>query len=1055
MQWQAIPRFCNFVASPAMIHRVKTCKLLFCFAICAACVVSSPLFGRVAPAPTPPGGIEKAAEAALAQALDLVNNGKLPEAESAFSDLTDKYPTSGVFSEALFRLGYVQYMQEEYDQAVATLKRIASPPASDAIKTAADALVPQIVAAEAAKMTGMDRKAAFDNAIAAFDTFIQQHPNSPEVESATYGKAAASFQNQDYDNAEKFLKQNLQRFRYSESILSSEDLLAVVLTAQATDIIKAKGDQTAALGKFNEALSYLANIIQRQSDVALSNAAQYQIGEVLFDRGNAEKAPRRTGDLSNAIAAYQAVQPNDVLVALQQQRVALVHARVQQLSAGNDPVAVQAMQRVQDRENAKLEALKRAPDQTLNAQLRVAACYFLLQKYDEARVLLRYLQGFADGADQKKQIAYYMAMTYASQGIMDKAETAYNAFESAYKGDPLGENLPLIMGAAFLSAGNSEKAASYLAQERELYPGSPLVNDALNEQAAVLVKLHKYAEAIDTYDKFLETSPPPGQAAEAMRGIASIYQQTGKVADAVRQYQKVADTFPGTPGAEECGFYAAGLETTVDVRQALPMLQAYAAKYPSGKFSAQASMMIGQAQAAEGNAAAAMTTYQDVAARYAKTDFGPQAYFQMAALLGGQQKTDDMIAVLRKFIKAYPDSKDIFYAYDTIGQTQASRAQVAAAIDTYTEMADQHSDDPMAATALYRVAELWRRQAESLGNYLALNEAQRKTWGDAVADSIAAAEKMLAKYPDSPLVGVTLKTLLSDQEMLADANQKKPEDIEKYFRGLTEKYGSNPSAKSRILFTLATYSYKKDPVLGLAQMGVAYVPSLVYAPSDLDLYGSALLDQGKADQALKVYQKIARDYPVPPNLPPAQAPPAIQEAQAIALFGMANALEKEGKTADAGSFFTELKTNYPWSPKVVQANFGIARSLFQQNKFDDASKLLVGIVGSRTASASVRAHAFLLIGQIQEAKENIDAAIDSYLKTAAFYEGVADAASEGLWRGGQMLEKQASTLSEQSTPKKSEQLAKAISAYKDIVTKYPDSQFMQKAQDRLNAMGSP
>jgi TolA-binding protein len=298
-----------------------------------------------------------------------------------------------------------------------------------------------------------------------------------------------------------------------------------------------------------------------------------------------------------------------------------------------------------------------------------------------------------------------------------------------------------------------------------------------------------------------------------------------------------------------------------------------------------------------------------------------------------------------------------------------------------------------------------------------------------------------------------LKTLVADQEMLLEAQQKKPGDIDKYFHDLAEKFASNPSAQSRILFTLATYNYKQDPAKAVAEMTVAYNPALVYAPADLDVYGSALLAQGKTDAAYKIYQKIAKDYPVPPNAGPAQAPPTIQEAQAMALFGMATALEKEGKTADAGKLFAQLKANYPWSPKVVEANFGIAKSLVEQKKLDDASKLLVGIVGSRTAPAPLRAHAFLLIGQIQEGKGNVDAAIDSYLKTAAYYGGVPDAASEGLWRGGQMLEKQAAGLTEQSTPKKSDQIGKAVSAYKDIGTKYPDSTFVAQAQDRLKALG--
>jgi TolA-binding protein len=568
-----------------------------------------------------------------------------------------------------------------------------------------------------------------------------------------------------------------------------------------------------------------------------------------------------------------------------------------------------------------------------------------------------------------------------------------------------------------------------------------------------LIGLQRYGDALATYQRFLLTHPPTDQAAGAEQGIALIYQQTGKLPDAINQYQKVADTYPGTPQAEQCAYYAAGLEISVDMKQALPKLQDFVKKFPDGKYTGEAMMRIAQVQSALGDDAAAMRTYKDVAAKFAKTDFGPQAYFGQASILGKQGKTDDMVKVMQDFIKAYPDNKDIFYAYDTVGQSMVTKGNVAGAIAAYSEMADKHADNPMAPIALYRTAELWRKQADSLGRYLALNEDQRKQWSKDIDSSSAASEKLIAQFPDSDQVGLALKTLLAGQEMLLAAQQKTPDDIDKYFHGLADKFASNPSARSRILFTLATFTYEKDPAKALAEMKEAYNPSLVYAPADLDLYGAALIGQGKADEAYAIYQKIARDYPTPPGTQPAQAQPAIQEAQATALFGMASALDKEGKTDDASKLYSQLKSTYPWSPKVVEANFGIAKSFFQQGKLDDASKLLVPIVGSRNATANLRAHAFLLVGDIQVAKGNTDAAIDSYLKTAAYYGGVADAAAEALWKGGQLLEKQAATLNETSTPKRSEQLQKAVNAYKDIVSKYPNSPYLQQAQERLGTLG--
>ncbi len=1006
-----------------------------------------------------PPAITQEADALSTQALDLLNSGNLSGAATDYSQLIQRYPNSEKVPEAMFRLGYIEYMQGDYDGAVSTLQRITSPPASPDIKAAADALIPQVYTAKAAKLAPDDpaRKQAFQDAFRRFGEYIHTYPQSPEVESANYGRASAAYQIQNYSAAEQSLRENLKKFPQSDSILDSEDLLAVVLTAQASKTLQDNGDQEDAMRKYDEALGFLADIIERHTDVALANDAQYQIGEVLFQRGNSEQGEKRQKDLENAILAYRAVLPKDAMVQAQQARAASIDDQHRQAIIMRDLDQAQAIQRVEDRANAKLEALKNAPDETLKAQLRIASCYFMLQKYDEARVLLHFLEGFAQDDDDKKQIAYYITLTYAAQGLTDKAVAAFNDFESKYKNDPLGENLPLAMGAAFMNpkVNQPDKAISYFDQEISLYPNSALATEALSQEANALIGLKRFDEAQATYQKFLQTNPPPAQAAQAEEGIATVDRETGKMADAIAQYQKVAKDYDGTPQAEESAFYAAGLESTLDPKSALPLLQAYVQKYPDGRFAGQALMLTGQVQATLGDRVSAMQTYRNVIARYPQSDLAPQAYFQQASILGGQNKNDDMIKLLRQFIHDYPNDKDIFYAYDTIGQTQLAAAKVTDAIATYAEMADQHADNPMAPSALYKVAELWRKQADSQGRYLALNEAQRKDWSKDLDSSIAAAEKLVGQFPDSDQVGLALKTLLGDQKMYLDAQLKKPGDIDNYFHGLADKFASNPSARSRILFTLATFTYESDPAKGVQEMAAAYNPSFVYAPEDLDLYGQALIDQGNPDKAFDIYEKIANDYPIPANVEPAQAQPAIQEAQATALFGMGSALDKEGKTSDAAKLYAELKATYPWSPKVVEANFGIAKSLVQQNKLDDASKLLVGIVANRNASADLRAHAFLLIGDIQQGKGNILAAIDSYLKTAAFYGGVPDAAAEGLWKGGQLLEKQAGTLTEQTSPKRSEQLAKAVSAYNDIVTKYPNSQYARQAQDRLSVLPAP
>ena len=277
--------------------------------------------------------------------------------------------------------------------------------------------------------------------------------------------------------------------------------------------------------------------------------------------------------------------------------------------------------------------------------------------------------------------------------------------------------------------------------------------------------------------------------------------------------------------------------------------------------------------------------------------------------------------------------------------------------------------------------------------------------------------------------------------------------VEKYFEDLAAS--APDGAKSKILFARAAFISEKDPARALEEMNKAYDASLVYAPSDLDLYGLALLKSGQADQAKAVFVKIAADYPNPAGQQPAAAPPAIQEAQAISIFGLGRVAQEQGDVAGAGTLFEKLKSLYPWSPKVLEANYGIAASLREQGKGGEAIALLTQIIRAPNAPTDLRAEAMLLGGFIQKDKGERDAAIDYFIKISAFYEGVPGAAATGLWEGGQLLELQVTELQDSDPEKATKQKSQVVRAYKELAEKFPDSEFAPKARERLNVLGGP
>jgi tetratricopeptide (TPR) repeat protein len=303
--------------------------------------------------------------------------------------------------------------------------------------------------------------------------------------------------------------------------------------------------------------------------------------------------------------------------------------------------------------------------------------------------------------------------------------------------------------------------------------------------------------------------------------------------------------------------------------------------------------------------------------------------------------------------------------------------------------------------------------------------------------------------------------------MLLRAELKTDPQVEEYFQQLAENT-SDAGAKSKILFTLAGFISAKDKARALAKMNEAYDATVVYSPKDLDIYGLALVDDKKLDQASAVFKKLAADFPNPPGTAAAAAAPAVQEAQAISIFGLGRVAQANKQTAEAGKLFQQLKTLYPWSPKVLEADYGIAESLRAEGKLDEALQLLPAIIRAQNGSADLRANAFLLAGSIMKQKSDAATdpkqkaefrgqAIDFYAKIAQLFSGVPVAATEGLWQASQLLEQQANAITDTKDPKdakfKAQQLDRAKAFYQQLVKDFPDSPYVPKAKERLTALG--
>lgn len=1008
-----------------------------------ACLFVVPLAGR-SQAPNPAADL-------IRQADLLFDQNRYADAVPIYQRLLKDFPNSEAAGAAQIHLAYSLFFSAQYQPAIDQLRKVLDNPATPPeLQELCGSLLPQVLSQQAGALPPADpgRIPGYESAIREFGVFIQKFPKSPEVETALYGRAVAAYQIGQFADAERDLRQSAAAYPRSENADDTAFLLALTLGSEAN-----AAKPPASIKNYEEARALLADVINKKADPALDNDAQYQLGATLLAQSAASPEAARPALLNQALAAYRAVQPREPMIAAQTARIARL--RDQRLAearkgAGADRSLIRQLESRISREQGKLASLQGKEDPVLTARLQCAAVFYQQNRYDETRVLMNTLSSVATRPEDEKTVLYFTALSYAGQGNTAKAVEAYDKFQAKYAGDPIAENLPLVLGGLFMggAAPDPARANQYFAEFTKFYPRSNLRDVAVLQQASTSSSLKRYDEALQTIDAFLKTSPKRELLAAAESTRARVLKDKGDLPGALAAYRKVRDTYSDRPEAEEAAFFVGWVDLQArDVPGALAELKAFLTKYPDSKLAPSALLTQSQAQLASNAKDAALASLSDVITRFAKSPEAASAYFQRANIYIGDKKFDEVVRTLTEFVDNYPDDPQTYVAYDRIAAVQLQAGQPADAAATYQKFIDRRPAAPAAPDALGKIASLWLRAARQMGAYIVLGASQRDAWNKDVANSIAACEKQLDAYPDAPATAIGLQTLLECQRLLVEARVKTLEQARDYFNALAVKYEGRPAAKNRIVFRAAALTIDKNPAATLADLQKAYDPRIVYSPADLDMYSGLLLEFDPA-AAAAVFQKLGADYPNPPGGTPS---PEVQEAQAIVLFGAGTLAERKGDSATAVQAFETLKKTYPKSAKAPQANLGLAQSLVKQGKPDQAIPLLGEVAKSSSAPLETRAEGMMLLAKIQQDKGQVGA-LDTYLKIQAFYPTAAQA-PEALWLGAQLLEKQAAALPDTAAaPNKASQTKRARDAYNTLVTKYPESAFAAQAKAKLSTL---
>ena len=832
-------------------------------------------------------------------------------------------------------------------------------------------------------------------------------------------------------------------------------------------------DVKKALGLFDNAEPSLTQAYQKSGDIALMNDAVFFVGQIQLARSQhvtipdeAQMKAKQIELLNAALEAFRAVRSVEEVVAAQTAKIAAFEQQINLLPRGT-PDYLPMKTRYENLiafEDEKREKFKSGQDQYLAARLAIARIFLFLHKTDEARTLMRFLltkkQLFEKDKDAQATVASLLCLTYAEQKNAAKALETYQEFRKEFKGNPTGDNLALLVANVLVEKGQAEEAEKIVAEGQADYKDWRWATEAMQVLTVSALKKGEYEKARNLCDQVLAKNPKPDIEAQMLFTKGSVAQaqlrETGdaKMADAaLATYKTLRDKFPLDPSSEDAWFNSCQILGGLDPGKAVTELNAFIAKYaatggksPNTKANVPAAQfLLGTAYLSANKPDKAVEAWKKVYEAYPESEPAAGAYFKVFDVYNEKKDYAAAVKVMEDFMAKFPKHEYVYYAYNNIAEflfsgvldskkeaaggrpTTANVEAGAKKLLDYVEyelsnkLEKKRGDD-----SLIKIADRWLKELSKLPIYLSLNEAQKKAWQRSVDGVTAAVERMMKDYPDSERLAEALERLVTVQNVRRKAQQTDEAKVEAYFKSLTEQYGKTPLVKAKLNMALASFLADGDPKRGFALTDeafstVAQSPKITesngtehivasFTPSDFDRQMSGLFDAKRFDDLTKMIARIRLEYPLGEKDDKTRIPHTVLDGQAVALFWEAKLLQEQGKIAEAGTKFAELKTKFPKSSKALEADYGVILGEFEKTGQvkDDYIQRLSKVVNTQTGkSFDLQAKALFLIGRIQEARKDFDGAIETYEKINVRYASVPKTAVAGLWRAAELAEKQA------------------------------------------------
>ncbi|WP_345683520.1 tetratricopeptide repeat protein [Novipirellula caenicola] len=874
-------------------------------------------------------------------------------AVASFRQLLGSCEKSDLVTDVHLRIGDTAIMKKKYGEAIESFD--AAIKSTDNAEDLSYAIFRQAFALVQANRPG--------EAAEKYEQLLNEFPDSPYTASATLASAQSTYRSGDVDEAAKRFERVLEQNNPEASTEAAHWLARIYLgkgdAATASKIAKKQLDK-AAEGKFVVALKLdLAESLAMNPDTLQASLEAFE--QAYRDAPQDELAPRA---LYNA--AFSALQLNKSQQAIELATEFLEKFPGDTLAPDVRFVKAESLFLMGDAA-AAAEMFKELveqsdPTDTLQRPIWIVRAATALNTAGRMNETIEMLENETDQLPEKSQRAeaqLLLGQAYLMAGNAAKSAKAFRASHQADPSWPRASEALLMSGQALFASGDNAAAKSAWTTIIKEDPNSRMADQARFKLAQLASTKQNTNEAIRYYEEIVQSGADPGLMPYAYYSLAQLLMENGKYADAVKSLDTLLSDY-GSHAIRAEALLARGIATR-NLNQndaARQDLEAYLKLNPKG------------------------------------INLGHVLY-ELALIDQKQKKPEEAAKRLERLVAEVPDYPDLDKVLYELGWSYRESGKQQAAVDSFTKLIAKSPNTSLTGEAAYFVGQ---------------NHYQKQDWSEAA----------------------------------------------KYFR-TSAKNTTDSELSEKALYRLGWSHFKAgniDQAADAFRQQAEQHPDGSLAFDALMMVGECRFNERNYEQALRGFEVARKQIQADNDTAKTVRDAADRQARELVLLHGGQSAAQLKKWEEAIQWYDELRGRFPSTQYLAQVFYETGFA-YQQTGDNKQALHWFGEVADNYRN-EIAARARFMIGEIHFADRRFDLAIPEFQRV--MYGFGAEQAPESIknWQAKSGFEagRCSELLMQQARTPAAKQKSKnfAVNFFQYVVEKHPKHELAGKAQTQLEAL---